>query len=264
MLLPAYTITGFDAPAHASEETRSASHAVPRGIVRSVLISGTVGWILLIAVVLAAPNLAESARLGEGAFLAIVHKVLPAQLAIGLTIGIIIAQYLCGLATVTSASRMTFAFARDGGLPCSAWLRFVSPKHRTPAPAIWTVAIASVAFTAWTPIYSTITAVCVIFLYLSYVIPTALGFFAYRRTWTEFGPWHLGRWYRPLAAISVIGCICLLVIGMQPPNDRSIWVVSVATALLAIIWFARERSRFPGPPVIDMRPNGGKTIQNND
>ena len=30
---------------------------------------------------------------------------------------IFIAQLLCGLATVTSASRMIFAFSRDGGLP---------------------------------------------------------------------------------------------------------------------------------------------------
>ncbi|MEX2115192.1 MAG: amino acid permease, partial [Pirellulales bacterium] len=35
-LLPAYTITGFDASAHTSEETVGASHHVPRGNVRSV------------------------------------------------------------------------------------------------------------------------------------------------------------------------------------------------------------------------------------
>src|SRR5262249_110966 len=37
ILLPAYTITGFDASAHVSEETRGASANVPRGIVRSVM-----------------------------------------------------------------------------------------------------------------------------------------------------------------------------------------------------------------------------------
>jgi amino acid transporter len=68
-LLPAYTITGFDASAHASEETVGAAHSVPRGIVRSVLVSGIAGWVFLMAVVLAAPSVAQAAERGEGAFL---------------------------------------------------------------------------------------------------------------------------------------------------------------------------------------------------
>ncbi|WP_414693186.1 amino acid permease, partial [Parvibaculum sp.] len=44
----------------------------------------------------------------------------------------------CGLATVTSASRMIFAFSRDGGLPFSKLLAKVSPTRRTPVAAIWT------------------------------------------------------------------------------------------------------------------------------
>ena len=51
LLLPAYTITGFDASAHTSEETVGASRNVPRGIVRSVLASGIAGWVMLMAVV---------------------------------------------------------------------------------------------------------------------------------------------------------------------------------------------------------------------
>ena len=63
----------------------------------------------------------------------------------------------------------------------------------------------SVLFTLHTPVYATITAVCTIFLYVSYVLPTALGAWAYGRTWTAMGPWDLGRWYRPLAVLSVAG-----------------------------------------------------------
>ena len=77
-LLPAYTITGFDASAHAAEETVGASASVPRGIVRSVLVSGLAGWVLLSAAVLAAPSLADAAAQGEGAFLWIMRGVLPA------------------------------------------------------------------------------------------------------------------------------------------------------------------------------------------
>jgi hypothetical protein len=105
-----------------------------------------------------------------------------------------------------------------------------------------------VLFAAYTPVYSTITAVCVIFLYVSYVLPTAIGLVAHGRWWTAFGPWHLGRWFRPLAVVSVAGCGGLIVIGMQPPNERAVVVVGGLAAVLLAGWFARARRTFPGPP----------------
>ena len=191
-LLPAYTITGFDASAHASEETVGAARSVPRGIVRSVLVSGIAGWVFLSAVVLAAPSIAEAASRAKGRFCWILRQTLPGPLALALVVGIVVAQYLCGLATVTSASRMAYAFARDGGLPFSPAVRWVCPRRRSPAVAVWAVSAAAVLFTLYTPVYSTITAVCTIFLYLSYVLPTILGARAYGRTWTTMGPWNLG------------------------------------------------------------------------
>jgi amino acid transporter len=248
LLLPAYTITGFDASAHVAEETISAAKSVPRGIVRAVLVSGVAGWILLCAMVLAAPSVPEVAAKGEAAFLSIINRVLPQLLGSVLVASIVLAQYLCGLATVTSASRMAFAFARDGGLPFSAIVRWVSPRRQSPPVAIWGVAAASVLFTLHTPVYATITAVCTIFLYVSYVLPTALGAWAYGRTWTTMGPWNLGRWYRPLAILSIMGCIGLIVIGMQPPNQQAAWIVGGSVLLLATAWFTVARHRFPGPP----------------
>jgi amino acid transporter len=167
---------------------------------------------------------------------------------VGLLGGTLVAQYLCGLATVTSASRMAFAFARDGGLPFSRTVRRVSPRSRTPAVAVWGVAPAAVGLTAYTPVYTTITAVCVIFLYVSYVLPTAAGVVAHGRTWTAFGPWHLGWWFKPLAAVSVLASGGLIVVGMQPPNDAAAGVVGGTAGLLATGWFAHARRHFPGPP----------------
>ena len=248
LLLPAYTLTGFDASAHTAEETIGAGANVPRGIVRSVLISGLFGWLMLSAVVLAAPDLEEAARAGGGAFVAILRAVLPGWIAGLLCAGIVVAQYLCGLATVTSASRMVYAFARDGGLPFSPALRRVSPSWRTPVGAIWLVAGLAVAFTAYTPMYNALAAVCAIFLYVSYVLPAALGLYAHGRTWTRMGPWDLGRWYRPLAGLCVLGCVVLLVIGVQPPNDLNLWTVLGALVLLACLWWIRDRKSFRGPP----------------
>jgi amino acid transporter len=247
-MLPMYTITGFDASAHTSEETVGAAHHVPRAIVRSVLVSGIFGWILLSAVIVAIPNMNEAAAQGDNAFYWTMGRVLPSWMGLVFCVGIFVAQYICGLATLTSASRMTYAFARDGGLPWSRVLRSVSNRHRSPAPAIWAVAALAIGFTVYTPVYTTIATVCVIFLYLSYGLPTMLGLIAYGRKWTAMGPWSLGRWYRVLAVVCLAGCGFLLVIGVQPPNDKALWIVLGSWALTATIWFGFMHSRFEGPP----------------
>jgi amino acid transporter len=261
LLLPAYTLTGFDASAHTAEETVGAAAHVPRGIVRSVLVSGLFGWVMLAALVLAAPDLADAAKEGEGAFCWIVGRRCAPAVAGALYLGIALAQYLCGLATVTSASRMAYAFARDGGLPCSAVLRQVSPRYRTPTWAIWTVAVSSVAFTVYTPFYLAITVVCSVFLYLSYVLPAALGVFAHGRSWTVMGPWDLGRWYRPLALACVAGCVLLVVVGVREPSGKAPWTLGGFVALLAAVWFAGARKHFRGPPRGALNPGRAAALR---
>ena len=247
-LLAAYTITGFDASANTAEETVGAAMRVPRGIIQAVAVSGVAGWVMLCAVVAAIPDLDRAAALGPGAFTFAVGAVLPRPLAYFILAGIALAQYLCGLAAVTSASRIAYAFARDGGLPASNALGRVSDRYRTPTMAIWTVAFAAALATVYTPIYETMAAVAAILLYISYVLPTALGLVAYGHRWTTMGPWDLGAWYRPLAAISVVGCLALIAIGMHPPNEKSIWIVGGVLLLMAIIWHAGVKDRFAGPP----------------
>ncbi|MGO7815584.1 amino acid permease, partial [Rhizobium ruizarguesonis] len=61
-----------------------------------------------------------------------------------------VSQFLCGLATVTSVSRMIFAFSLDKGLPASSALAKVSPNFRTPVAAILTGSILSVLFVWFT------------------------------------------------------------------------------------------------------------------
>jgi amino acid transporter len=248
-LLPAYTITGFDASAHTAEETIGAAHHAPRGIVRSVAVSGCFGWIMLSAVVLAIPDMDAAARQGHNSFHWIVENVLPRGLWSMLALAIVVAQFFCGLACVTSASRMAYAFARDGGLPFSELVRRVSPRFGTPAVAIWLVALMSVAFVVHTGTYSTITGACTIFLYISYVIPSALGLVAYGRTWTRMGPWHMGgAAYRAAAVLALVGCGLILLVGVQPPNEKNLWTIPGALVLTAVAWIAYERKHFRGPP----------------
>lgn len=249
LLLPIYTITGFDASAHTSEETHNASSAVPKGIVSSVLYSALFGYIMLAAIILAIPDMDKAAAKGWNVFFGTMDEVVPSGLKMVLYAAILVSQFLCGLATVTSASRMIFAFARDGGLPASGALKKVHATLKTPVAAIWTAAIIAVAFTMYTPAYTTIVSVTVIFIFISYGMPIALGGLAYGKTWTNMGPWDMGPVYRLVALLVVIAAAVILYLGVQPPNDAALMITLVFLALTAVVWFGFEKRRFKGPPV---------------
>jgi amino acid transporter len=249
LMWPIYTITGFDASAHTAEETVHADRNVPKGMLRSVYLSGIFGWVMVCSFVLAMPSLTQAASHGADIFGWLMQQVLPGAFGEILWIGIVLANYICGLACITSTSRMTYAFARDGGLPLSHLLKTVSPKWRAPVPAIWTVAALVIASMLYAPAYSTLTTAGVIFLYVSYVMPSAAGFFVYGKSWTHMGPFSLGRtMFRVLAVICVLGVLILIWIGIQPPNEKALWVTAITFALITILWWSGIRKVFRGPP----------------
>jgi len=261
LMWPIYTITGFDASAHTSEETVRAAENVPRGILRSVLLSGLFGWVMVTAFVVALPDVAEAAKQGANVFPWLMERVVPGAAGKVLWVGIVVANYLCGLACVTSTSRMMYAFARDGGLPVSRALRKVSPRYRTPIAAIWTTAALAVGSTLYTPAYSTLTTACVIFLYISYVMPTLAGFLAFGKTWTRMGPFDVGATvYKCVAVVSVVGVALVIWIGVQPPNDKALTVTLAAVALLLVSWWLGVRRIFRGPPAMSIASEGALTV----
>jgi len=258
LMWPIYTITGFDASAHTSEETVQAARNVPRGMLRSVGVSGLVGWVMVSSFVIAMPSVGEGAKQGGDVFAWLMKERVPGPLGSALWLGIVVANYLCGLACMTSTSRMVYAFARDGGLPASRALRRVSPRWRTPVPAIWTTAGLSLASTLYAPVYSTLTTACVVFLYISYVMPTLVGALAFGRTWKVMGPFDLGgAVYRGLAVVSVLGVAVLVWIGVQPPNEKALVATLALAAILLGSWWLGARRVFRGPPVISTKAPTG-------
>jgi amino acid transporter len=165
-----------------------------------------------------------------------------------LLVGIVLVQFLCGMAALTSASRMVFAFARDGGLPGSGWLRRVDRETGSPVVAVWIAAVVAAVLTVMVP-YGMIAAASTVLLYVSYVLPIAAGCLAWGRGWQRAGPWNLRGSFRPLAAVSVLGCLALMVIGVQPPNQLALPILGGAVVGMAGVWFGWERHRFLGPPI---------------
>ena len=261
LLLPIYTITGYDASAHTSEETHKAAMSAPRGMVSSVWWSAIFGYAMLIGFLVLIPDMKDAAKQGWNVFFWAIDARFPVWLKDVLYVAIFVSQFLCGLATVTSASRMIFAFARDDGLPGSSALKKVSHAHRTPVAAIWTAAILAVLFVwgaslvtiAGASAYTIVVSCTVIFLFFSFAIPIALGLLAYGKTWTRMGPWNLGEpLFKLVAVLSILSAILIFFIGVQPPNDWALWITVGFLILTGIIWVLFEQRRFKGPPIGDM------------
>jgi amino acid transporter len=216
-LLTQYTITGFDASAHISEETQGASKSAARGVWQSIFYSALIGWFVLLAITFAATNVdfvndAENG-FGIGSALSILNSSL-GETAFEVVLAIsTIGQLFCGAATVTSASRMTFAFSRDRGMPASSTLAKVNAKG-VPRNAVLTVVALALLVTvpalkgdeAGFPFaFFAVVSIAVIGLYIAYVIPIYLRW----RKGTEFEQapaWNLGskwRWMNPFAVIWV-------------------------------------------------------------
>ncbi len=252
LLYPLYTITGFDGSAHTSEETVDARRNVPRGILNAIIWSGVFGLAMAVGFILSIPDAAKAASGGVNISYNILGALpVPFALKAVLLSGIVVANFLCALAGVTSTSRMVYAFARDGGLPGHKLLKHVHHKHKTPVGAIWLTAALSVVVTLYSSAFLALAAGCAMFLYISYAMPILAGLFAEGKSWTEFGPFRLGVLSKPLAIISVLGGGLIIYIGTRPPNAILVNYLIGLLVLLAVIWFGVARTRFPGPPIGD-------------
>ena len=128
-----YTITGFDASAHMAEETHQASRSAAVGMYMSVVASVVFGFILLVAVTFAVPEHAGRHRRPSASLVPWIWADVD-----GADTGrrscsssACVAQFFCVTASITSASRMMFAFSRDGAVPGHRLWRQVG-RNRVP------------------------------------------------------------------------------------------------------------------------------------
>jgi amino acid transporter len=249
LLLVTYTVTGYDASAHTSEETHNAEVNVPRGMWQSVFYSVVFGYLMVAAFVLVMPSVADGAKQGANVFgWLMAASPMPAIVRDLLYIGIVVANYLCGLAGLTSTSRMMYAFSRDGGLPFSTQLGQVSPRYRTPTIAIWVSAVLAFISVLYGQAFSVLVAGCAVFLYISYVMPVLAGLLAEGKAWKQKGPFNLGAYSKVNAVLAILGGLVLVWVGFQPPNQLVGYLIIGLIVFMAVLWLARERTRFAGPP----------------
>ena len=268
-LLTMYTITGYDASAHISEETHGAEHSSPKGVWRSVFYSAVIGWIVLLAITFAVQKSHETEILKAGfPALTIFTTALGSAAAKAVILISTVGQLFCGMACVTSASRMTFAFSRDGAVPGhNLWRRL--GKNRTPTWSVLFVCACALIVTIpayfpnkeGTPVaFLAVTSISVIGLYIAYTIPVFLRW----RMGDSFkpGPWTLGskyKWVNPIAFVWVAICVVIFCLPFSPAgvffksgfNWSSVNyapIVTIGTMLAVTIWYlVSARRTFKGP-----------------
>ena len=279
-LLTQYTITGFDASAHMSEETQNSQIGPARGVWQSIFYSAVIGWFVLLAITFAATDpeaITAGETYGAGSSLEVFNLSLSTAAFKAVLVICTIGQMFCGLACLTSGSRMCFAFSRDGafGTRLSRTLARVDQKG-VPYMAVIFMAICALIITipalqgneAGDPFpwaFFAVVSITVIGLYIAFAIPI---YYRWRHGdgW-DSGPWNLGgkyRWMNPFAVLWTIYITIIFCLPFTPAavpwNDEFDYqalnyapvMVGLLLLVTTIAWFAGARKWFTGQKRYDV------------
>ena len=123
------SLTGFDATAHMVEEIPNAAIEAPKILIYCVLIGMFTGFIFLMCLLFVAGDVDKVINSSAGPLGYIFYNATGSKAG---TVCLLIFPLVCllfaGISIMTTSSRMTYAFARDGGLPFSRFFRRVHPK----------------------------------------------------------------------------------------------------------------------------------------
>ncbi|MFZ0158510.1 MAG: amino acid permease [Kineosporiaceae bacterium] len=217
-LLTQYTITGYDASAHLSEETQGAANSAAKGIWQSIFYSAIGGYVLLLSFVFAVQD-GDAVTKGGGGVQVVFDQALGNKWS-GIVLLIAASgQFYCTTACLTSTTRMLYAFSRDGAVPGAQYWSKLNAK-KVPVNGVIVSAVVAVLLTLPALIeinigteaepiivsyaFSAVVSIGVIGLYLAFAIPIWQRW----RAGDSFqqGSWNLGtkwKWLAPLAVAEI-------------------------------------------------------------
>jgi amino acid transporter len=278
-ILTQYTITGYDASAHLSEETRSAANSAAKGLWRAIFYSGVGGWVVLLSFLFAVQDEAGVTKGGGGVALIFNQALTSGWASIVLLISTA-GQFFCTVACMTSTTRMLFAFSRDGAVPGGQfWSRLSA--NRVPVYGVILSAVVAVVLTlpalvkvdingAPVPVaFFAVVSIGVIGLYVAFAIPIFLRW----RVGSRFQPgaWTLGARYKWMCIVAVVEITVTSIIALLPTSyagvpwnhgfawkyvNYTILVVPGALLLLWVWWHVSVKNWFTGPKMTIDLPEG--------
>ncbi|XP_075635157.1 amino-acid permease BAT1 homolog isoform X1 [Castanea sativa] len=266
LLMSQYTLTGYDASAHMTEETKSADKNGPRGIISSIGISVIVGWGYILGITFAVTNISdllnENNDAGGYAIAEIFYQVFKSRYGTGvggiICLGVVaVAIFFCGMSSVTSNSRMAYAFSRDGAMPFSSVWHKVN-NQEVPINAVWLSALISFCM-ALTSLGSSVAfqamvSIATIGLYIAYALPIFFRVTLARKSFIP-GPFNLGRYGILVGWVAVLWVVTISVLFSLPVSypitNETLNYTPVAVGCLFILvissWIFSARHWFRGP-----------------
>jgi urea carboxylase system permease len=270
LFMSIFILYGFDTAGTFGEETLDASRQAPRGVISSVLVSGVVGVVFFLAVILAIPSVPATMEEGlAGGFpiATIIQANLTTEIAAGITFGelyllvILASVFVCTLAIQGAATRMMFSMGRDRRLPLGGLWGHVNPTFRTPANAAIAVGVlAALPILVTGPFGGFVLSICATgLIYLSYFLCNIGVLMARRKGWPHKPAWfNLGRWGMPVNILALVyGGLMILNIALW--NDtalfgdfgtdgRAYWNPFINTFLK---WFGTPLENLPALPLYE-------------
>lgn len=219
---------------------------IPLAMILTILVGGISALFSFSGYVLAAPNLQEIVS-GENADP--IPSILDATLGpIGAKIflAIVVTAFIsCVLSLQAAASRLLFAFGRDGMLPGHRWLAKVSPRSKVPTNALIVACTipAVIAVLVWinADLLVPVTAFAVLGIYVSFQMVVLASLRQRLRGWRPAGPFSLGRAGLVVNVAALAYGIFAIYLLAQPGASGDFftdWVVLIGLAVVAITGLA--------------------------
>lgn len=175
-------------------------------------LGGLAGWALQLVIaytVIDIPSVIGS-DLGQP-WASYVFQILPDSYALAILAITIMCAFSMGQGCMVAASRVTFAYARDGCFPASHIIRRVNKHTLTPVNAVWFNTMVGclllLLIFAGTIAIGAIFSVAAIAAYVAFTIPIFIRVFLVGDRFRR-GPWHLGKWSTP---IGILACSFVLI-----------------------------------------------------
>ncbi|MDQ2940955.1 MAG: amino acid permease [Chloroflexota bacterium] len=265
-----FILFGFDTAGTFGEETMDASRQAPRGVLSSLLVSGAVGVVFLLAVILAIPSVPDTIAEGlAGGFpiATVITTNLNTEIAAGITFGeiyllvILASVFVCTMAIQGAATRMMFSMGRDRHLPLGGIWGRVNPTFKTPANAAIAVGvIAAIPILVTGPYGGFVLSIAATgLIYLSYFLCNLGVLLARRRGWPRERAWfNLGRWGMPINILALIyGGLMIVNISLWADTSlfgdfgtdgRAFWNPTLNSFLQ---WFGQPLKDLPAWPLFE-------------
>ncbi|KAF7718323.1 Choline transport protein [Penicillium ucsense] len=179
------TFVGADASVHMAEEVANAAVVIPKAIIAGMSINSALGFSMMLTVLFCIGDVESVLNSATGfPFIQIFYNVTHSHAAASvMTALIIVLTMACSTGITATASRMTWSFARDRGLPFSRWLMQVNGRTHVPVVAVTVVCGLACALTliyiGSTTAFNDVISLTVTGFYGTYLIPSA--FLLYHR-----------------------------------------------------------------------------------